>query len=119
MTILYLSFNGPLGKDLNVFLPITTILPVVVFLKNFMSSGIWNNKLLFFPTTTPSSKECIWVCYNNVDRYVKTDNKDYTIIYFKGGKVLNIKASYTTIDNQITRCIRIEKYLADRTIKNY
>ena len=78
-----------------------------------------SDKLLFFPTTTPSSKECIWVCYNNVDRYVKTDNKDYTIIYFKGGKVLNIKASYTTMDNQITRCIRIEKYLADRTIKNY
>lgn len=72
--------------------------------------------LIFFPTTTPSSKECIWVCYNNVDRYIK--EKTYTKIYFKGGKILNISASYTTVDNQITRCIRIEKYLNDRLIKN-
>lgn len=75
-----------------------------------------NEIIMFFPTTSPSSKECIWVSYNNVDRYVK--EKDYTKIYFKGGKILNISASYTTIDNQITRCIRIEKYLNDRMVKN-
>ena len=27
--------------------------------------------IIFFPTCSPSSKECIWVSYNNVDRYVK------------------------------------------------
>ena len=72
--------------------------------------------LIFFPTTSPSSKECIWVCYNNVDRYVK--EKDYTKIYFKGGKILNISASYSTIDNQITRCIRIEKFIRDKVLRN-
>ena len=74
------------------------------------------NAIIFFPTCSPSSKECIWVCYNNVDRYVKEE--DYTKIYFKGGKILSISASYSTIDNQITRCIRIEKYLSDRLVKN-
>lgn len=72
------------------------------------------DKLIFFPTSTPNSKECIWICYNNVDRYVKEEK--YTKIYFKGGKVFNISASYTTIDNQITRCIRLEKYLNDNVI---
>lgn len=72
--------------------------------------------LIFFPTCSPNSKECIWVSYNNVDRYVK--EKDYTKIYFKGGKILNISASYGTIDNQITRCVRIEKYINDRIVKN-
>lgn len=71
---------------------------------------------IFFPTCSPSSKECIWVSYNNVDRYVKEE--DYTKIYFKGGKILNISASYNTVDNQITRCIKIEKYLNDRMVKN-
>lgn len=75
-----------------------------------------DDKMIFFPTTSPNSKDCIWVSYNNVDRYVK--EKEYTKIYFKGGKILNISASYTTVDNQITRCIRIEKYLNDRLIKN-
>ena len=51
--------------------------------------------IIFFPTCSPSSKECIWVSYNNVDRYVKEE--DYTKIYFKGGKILNISASYSTM----------------------
>lgn len=65
--------------------------------------------LIYFPTTSPSSSNCIWISYNNIDRYVK--EKDYTKIYFKNGKVLNVSASYATIDNQITKCIKIEKYL--------
>ena len=73
------------------------------------------SKMMFFPTTTPNSKECIWISYNNVDRYIKKEN--YTQIYFKGGKILNISASYNTIDNQITKCIKIEKFLNDSMIK--
>lgn len=67
------------------------------------------NMIILFPTTSPSSKECIWIAYNNVDRYVKENG--YTKIYFKGGKILNISASFSTIDSQITKCIKIEKYL--------
>ena len=44
------------------------------------------NKIILFPTASPE-------------------------IYFKGGKVLKIRAPYTTIDNQITKCIKIEKLL--------
>ena len=73
------------------------------------------NMFLFFPTASPSSKECIWISYNNVDRYVK--EKDYTKIYFKGGKIINVSASYTTIDNQITKCIKIEKYISNNRDK--
>ena len=51
------------------------------------------NKIILFPTASPES------------------NKNYTEIYFKGGKVLKIRAPYTTIDNQITKCIKIEKLL--------
>ena len=42
----------------------------------------------------------------------------YTKIYFKGGKILNISASYSTIDNQITRCIKIEKFINDKVLRN-
>ena len=65
--------------------------------------------LIFFPTTAPNSNKCIWISYNNIDRYVKEDG--FTRIYFSGGKEINIDVSYATIDSQITKCIKIEKYL--------
>lgn len=68
------------------------------------------NKIILFPTASPESNNCIWIAYNNIDRYVAVDKK-YTEVYFKGGKILKIRASYATIDNQITKCIRIEKLL--------
>ncbi len=67
------------------------------------------NMFIYFPTTTPSSDKCIWIAYNNIDRYVREDG--FTKIYFDGGKEINIDVSYATIDNQITKCIKIEKYL--------
>ena len=73
------------------------------------------NMFIFFPTASPHSKDCIWISYNNVERYVK--EKDYTKVYFEGGKVLNINAKYTTIDNQITKCIKIERYLNNLKMK--
>lgn len=72
--------------------------------------------IIFFPTSSPKSKECIWISYNNVERYVREG--DYTKIYFKGGKILNISAPYSTIDYQITKCIRIEKFLNSIRVKN-
>ena len=75
------------------------------------------NNIIFFPTTAPKSKECIWISYNNIDRYVKENN--YTKIYFKGGKILNISVPYSTVDNQITKCIKIEKYFNNKTVINY
>ena len=74
------------------------------------------NMIIFFPTAAPNSKECIWISYNNIDRYVK--EKDYTKIFFKGGKVINISTSFSTIDSQITKCIKIEKYLTTKRYAN-
>lgn len=72
--------------------------------------------MLFFPTSSPKSNECIWLSYNNIDRYVKEN--DYTKIYFKGGKIFNISVPFSIIDNQITKCIKIEKYLM-QTFEKY
>lgn len=74
------------------------------------------NMIIFFPTAAPNSKECISISYNNIDRYVK--EKDYTKIFFKGGKVINISTSFSTIDSQITKCIKIEKYLTTKRYAN-
>lgn len=67
------------------------------------------NMIIFFPTSSPSSDKCVWIAYNNVTRYVKENNR--TKIYFDNGNVLSLNVPYVTIDNQITKCIKIEKYL--------
>lgn len=69
------------------------------------------NGIILFPTASPNSRKCIWIAYNNIDRYVEIDDK-HTKIYFKGGKVLKINVSFSIIDNQITKCIRIEKLIS-------
>lgn len=73
------------------------------------------NNIILFPTASPSSKKCIWIAYNNIERYVQEN--DYTKIYFNSGKVLKFKVPYYTIDKQITRCIKIEKFLTNLQLK--
>lgn len=72
--------------------------------------------IIFFPTSSPDLKECIWISYNNIERYIKVGK--YTKIYFKGGKILNLNVSFTIIDSQITKCIKIEKFLRDKRDKS-
>lgn len=72
--------------------------------------------IIFFPTSSPDSKDCIWISYNNIERYIKVGK--YSKIYFKGGKILNLNVSFTIIDSQITKCIKIEKFLRDKRDKS-
>lgn len=66
--------------------------------------------IMFFPTASPNLEKCIWISYNNIDRYINDNNN--TKIFFKGGKTLSIDTSFTIIDNQVTKCIKIEKFLS-------
>lgn len=66
--------------------------------------------IIFFPTASPNLEKCIWISYNNIDRYINDNNN--TKIFFKGGKTLSIDTSFTIIDNQVTKCIKIEKFLS-------
>lgn len=62
--------------------------------------------ILFFPLKSTREKENIWISYNNLDTYVKNDDK--TIFRFKCGKVVEIKFSYYIIDNQVTRSLILD-----------
>ena len=62
--------------------------------------------ILFFPLKSTREKENIWISYNNLDTYVKNDDK--TIFRFKFGKVVEIKFSYYIIDNQVTRSLILD-----------
>lgn len=70
-------------------------------------------EIIFFPTSSPRNDLCNWVSYNNLIKYEKIDG-NHTMLYFKNGHNYDIDISYNIIDNQVTRCIKLEKMLINR-----
>lgn len=74
--------------------------------------------IIFFPTNSPRNNLCNWISYNNLIKYEKIDN-NYTKLYFNNGFIFDIDISYNIIDNQVTRCIKLEKiYLKRKKLFN-
>ncbi len=66
-------------------------------------------KVIFFPTKSPRDDNCVWVSSNNLQRFIKRDDK--TVLVFGEKNMYEINSSYYIIDNQVTRCIKLEKAL--------
>ena len=71
-----------------------------------------SKKIIFFPTASPRQINCMWISYNNLVKYTK--NEDKTIFTFKNNKQIELDISYNIIDNQIVRCIKLEKAFIKR-----
>ena len=72
-----------------------------------------SKNIIFFPTSSPRNNICNWISYNNLIKYEKIDN-NYTKLYFSDGFIFDINVSYNIIDNQVTRCIKLEKIFLKR-----
>ncbi len=79
-----------------------------------------SNKLIFFPTTSPRSENCMWISLNNILSYERGEDKNTSKITFKSGVVLNIPISIGSLTNQIFRASRLQVLLEERlkTSKN-
>ena len=71
-----------------------------------------SRKLIFFPTASPKSNECIWISYNNLKSYKKINN--ITRLIFKNDKMFDVPVTYEIIDNQVTRSMKLEKELNNK-----
>ncbi len=71
--------------------------------------------IIFFPTTSPSSDDCIWLSLHSIER-VLSDSKGTRVI-FKNGKDLLIPISKLSIENQILRASRLQCLLDSRKIE--
>lgn len=60
------------------------------------------NRLFFFPTTSPSRQECIWIAHDHVENYHRADRQQ-TSITFQNKKTYHFPVSYCTIDGQMLR----------------
>ena len=72
-----------------------------------------SRNIIFFPTSSCIRESSIWISYQNLIKYSKF-NQISTDLYFKGNIHVKVGCRYNLIDNQIIRCIKLEKMLLNR-----
>ena len=75
-----------------------------------------SRKIIFFPTCSPESSECIWINLEKISDYFKIDTKK-SAIRFKNGDILEFNISYGSLTNQILRATRLKYILEERINK--
>ena len=100
--------GGPLGViDCNEFLLYKQITKRLINIRSKSPIIIEESRdIIFFPLKSIRDKCNIWISFNNLERYVKSDDK--TIFYFKNKKEVTIDFSYYIIDNQVTRSLMLD-----------
>ena len=71
-----------------------------------------SRNIIFFPLKSVRDKCNIWISFNNLEKYVKNDDK--TTFIFKNNKRVVIDFSYYIIDNQVTRSLMLDYELKKR-----
>ncbi len=69
-----------------------------------------SNNLIFFPTTSPETNNCIWISLKRVEKIEKID-KNTTKIIFDNKKEIIVDCSYRIIENQLSRASRLDLIL--------
>ncbi|MGP4073449.1 competence protein ComK [Piscibacillus sp. B03] len=74
------------------------------------------NKLYFFPTSSPSSNECVWICYNHI-LYIEKVKPKLTRVHFNNGQSLLVNISYMSLNNQIQKTAQYRNLLEKQISK--
>ena len=71
-----------------------------------------SRNIIFFPLKSIRDKCNIWISFNNLEKYVKSENK--TTFIFNSGKEVIVDFSYYIIDNQVTRSLMLDYEIKKR-----
>lgn len=69
-------------------------------------------EVVLFPTCSPKLENCIWICVNNVENYIK--NNKVSVIKFTNGISSELNISINTLENQILRATMLLMKLKKR-----
>lgn len=75
------------------------------------------NSLFFFPTTSPSREECIWIAHDHVENFQHI-NRDQTLILFQNKQSHLMPVSLSTIRTQMGRTSLFKTKLMKRIENN-
>lgn len=73
-----------------------------------------SQNLIFFPTMSPESADCMWVSLKNIRNYRNSENKAYSIIDFNNGDSIEVNISFGSLQNQILRATRLNNVILER-----
>lgn len=68
-----------------------------------------SNNIIYFPTTSPSHKNCCWISLKNIKNYKKNNNN--ISILFDNNYSLEINISLSSFNNQYLNAMRLESIL--------
>lgn len=72
------------------------------------------NSLIFFPTSSPRFKDCIWISLNNISKYLKNENG--SSIVFNNDLEFNLDISYYSLENQVFRATLLDSLIRKRKL---
>ena len=71
-----------------------------------------SRNMIYFPTTSPRLKECIWLSLKHIKDYKKDNGK--SLVIFESGQAITVDISYFSLDNQYLRAIKLDSILRKR-----
>lgn len=63
--------------------------------------------VIMIPTTSPSSLNCKWLNYIQIDDYIDIENKKKTFIRFKNGEEIVLPVSHYIFDKQMSKATKL------------
>lgn len=69
-----------------------------------------SNNLIVFPTTSPSSNECVWISLKRVKK-IERVGSHHTKVIFDNNIEIIVDCSYRTMENQLSRASRLDLIL--------
>ncbi len=76
-----------------------------------------STEIIFFPTSSPRIDDCYWISLKHISNYRKSENSSSgSILILSNGQDLELKISYSSLENQILRATRLESMMRQRKI---
>ena len=71
------------------------------------------NNLIVFPTTSPTSEDCVWISLKRVKNIEKVDSFNTRIIFDNDQEII-VPSSFRSVENQLSRASRLDVILRKR-----
>ena len=71
-----------------------------------------SREMIFFPTSSYDSNDCIWISLNNIANYTRSEN--HVIVVFDNNQSIELKMSYESFENQVLRATKLLLILKSR-----
>lgn len=75
------------------------------------------HRIIFFPISSPTRSNTIWVSFNNIVDYVPSSRKNNTIVKFNNGQKLEIPISFYSFNQQYLKASNLSSKMTDRIFR--